>query len=92
MRAYFAQVDQSGLRRFLPEDTIPEDFLPQLIREWSLPTTAAVRAVLEDDDAKAVRGELAAGRQADACGIFLDRAVEVHRVIPTEESRRHPRH
>jgi hypothetical protein len=82
MRAYIAQVRESELRQFVAEDAVPEDVLSQLIREWSLPAATALRAVLGDEDAEAVREELHAGRNHDACGVLLDRAVEVHPIIP----------
>jgi hypothetical protein len=41
-----------------------------------------VWAVLSDDDAEAVREQLAARRHRDACGVLLDRAVEVRRIVP----------
>jgi hypothetical protein len=41
-----------------------------------------VWTVLGDDDAEAVRELLAAGRHHDARGVFLDRAVEVRRIVP----------
>ena len=82
MRAYLAQVTHSELRRFVPEDLIPEDLLRQLVREWSSPATIVLGAVLDDEDAEAVREELAAGRHGEACGVLIDRAVEVHRIVP----------
>jgi hypothetical protein len=82
MRAYVAQVAESELRQFVAEDALPEDVLADLIREWSLPERTAVWAVLDDDAAQVVREELAAGRQRDACGVLLDRAVEVRPLLP----------
>src|SRR4051812_16445662 len=82
MKAYVAQVADSELRQFMPEDALPNDVLSDLLREWSLPEMAAVWAVLDDEDAEVVRGELAAGRQREACGILLDRAVEVRPILP----------
>src|SRR5947209_18558692 len=81
MRAYVAQVAQSELRRFVPEDLIPEDLLPQLIREWSSPATIVLWVVLHDEDAEAVREELAAGRHCDAYGVLLDRGVDVQPIV-----------
>ena len=81
MRAYLAQVTHSELRRFVPEDLIPEDLRRQLIREWSSPATIVLGAVLDDEDAEAVREGLAAGRHGEACGVLIDRAVEVHRIV-----------
>jgi hypothetical protein len=57
MRAYDAQLAESELRQFVPEDALPNDVLADLIREWSLPETATVWAVLGDDDAEVVREE-----------------------------------
>src|SRR4051812_47376755 len=82
MRAYVAQVTQSELRRFVPEDALPGDILRHLIAEWTSPVTAAIRAVLGEEDAEAVREELAADRHREACGVLLDRAVEVHPIVP----------
>lgn len=88
MRAFVALVADSQLRRFLPEDALPEDLIPQLTREWPSAPTAAIRAVLRDEDAEAVREELAAGRRRDACGVLLDRAVEVHLIAVGDEDHR----
>ena len=82
MKAYVAQLADSELRQFVPEDALPKDVLSDLIREWSLPERTAVWAVLDDEGADAVREELAAGRQRDACGMLLDRAVEVRPIVP----------
>jgi hypothetical protein len=82
MRAYLAQVTHSALRRFVPEDLIPEDLLRRLIREWSSPATIVLGAVLDEEDAEAVREELAAGHHREACGLLVDRAVEVHPIVP----------
>ncbi len=82
MKAYVALLAQAELRQFMSEDALPTDILADLLREWSLPETATVWAVLGDEDAEAVREELAAGRQRDACGILLDRAVEVRLIVP----------
>ena len=85
MRAYVAQLNaDSELREFVPEDALPNEVLSDLLREWSLPATATVWAVLGDEDAEAVREELAAGRQRDACGVLLDRAVEVRPFVPDD--------
>jgi hypothetical protein len=77
MRAYLGQIDHSGLRRFLSEDAIPSEMVGQLAREWSSSSTAAVRALLADEDAEALRSELRAGDHGQACSLLLDRAVEV---------------
>lgn len=77
MRAYLGQIDHSGLRRFLSEDAIPRELVGQLAREWSSPSSAAVWAVLADEDAEALRCELRAGDNGEACSLLLDRAFEV---------------
>jgi hypothetical protein len=77
MRAYLGQIDRSGLRRFLPEDVIPPEWVGQLARAWSSSSTAAVWAVLADEDAEALRRELRAGAHGEACSLLLDRAIEV---------------
>jgi hypothetical protein len=83
MRAYVAQLNaDSELREFVPEDALPNEVMTDLLREWSLPATATVWAVLDDDAAQVVREELAAGRHRDACGVLLDRAVEVRPLLP----------
>jgi hypothetical protein len=82
MRAYVAQVAESELRQFVAEDALPGDVRSQLIREWSLPAMTAVWAMLGDEDAEAVREELRAGGQRDACGVLLDRAVQVVPLLP----------
>jgi hypothetical protein len=82
MKAYVAQLAQTELRQFVSEDALPEDVMADLIREWSLPERTAVWAVLDDDAAQVVREELAAGRHREACGILLDRAVEVRPLLP----------
>jgi hypothetical protein len=82
MRAYVAQVAESELRQIVREDVLPENVMSQLIREWSLPAMTTVCAVLGEEDAEAVREELAAGRHRDAYGLLLDRAVEVRPIVP----------
>jgi hypothetical protein len=92
MRAYVALVADSELRWFVPEDALPENLLPQLIREWSGAETVAVWAVLGEEDGEAVREELSSGRRCDACGLFLDRAIEAHPIVSGEEGRQHSEH
>jgi len=82
MRAYLAQVTRSELCRFVSEDLIPEDLLRRLTREWSSPATIVLEAVLDEEDAEAVREQLAAGRHPEAGGLLLDRAVAVHPIVP----------
>jgi hypothetical protein len=90
MRAYLGQIDHSGLRRFLPEDAIPSEMVGQLVRQWSSSSTAAVRAVLANEDAEVLRSEVRAGDHGEACSLLLNRAVEIlefgthsSRILPT---------
>jgi hypothetical protein len=83
MRAYVAQLTDSELHQFLPEDALPNaDVFSQLMREWSSPKATAVWAVLNDHDAEVVREELSCGRLHDAHGVFLNRAVDVRPILP----------
>jgi hypothetical protein len=91
MKAYVAQVSQSELRQFVPEDALPNDVLADLLREWLLPETVTVWAVLRDEDAEAVRQELGAGRQREAHGLFLDRAIDVRPILPDSSPVTSPR-
>ena len=77
MRAFIAQIDHAGLRRFTPEDAIPRDELRLLARCGSPGPGTVVWTLLHDGDAEALRAEVAAGRHRDACGLLLNRAVEL---------------
>ena len=77
MRAFICEVDQHGLRRLVPEDLIPGDDLTRYASApFARPTTVA-RALLADGDAEDVRAELLAGRPHAACGLLLNRAIEL---------------
>jgi hypothetical protein len=77
MRAYVGSIDPYGLRRFLPEDALPRDILRQIVGEWSSQVTTVVWAVVSEDDAEAIRRELAADRREIACDLLVNRAVEI---------------
>jgi hypothetical protein len=77
MRAYVGWIDLDGLRRFLAEDAVPSDLLRDLVQERSSPTTTVVWAVVTEDDAEAIRHELAADGRWAACNLLLNRAVEL---------------
>jgi hypothetical protein len=77
MRAFVGCIDSHGLRRFISEDAVPSDLLRELIVEWSSRTTTVVRAVIPEDDAEAIRRELAADCHRPACNLLLNRAVEI---------------
>jgi hypothetical protein len=77
MKAFVADVDHGGLRRFIPEDAIPPDVLGRLAREPSPRPITIVWTLLDDRDAEAVRTEVIAGRDRAACGLLLNAAVEL---------------
>jgi hypothetical protein len=76
MRTFLCEVDHTGLRRFIPEELIPGDEPGHLARGPHRPSTA-VWALLADDDAESIRAEVAADHPGDACGLLLNRAVEL---------------
>jgi hypothetical protein len=76
-KAFVCEVDHQGLRRLVPEDLLPGDEWARSARmRFARPTTVA-RALLADGDAEAVRAEVLAGRYRAACGLLLNRAVEL---------------
>jgi hypothetical protein len=77
MRAYVGAVDRQGLRWFFPEDAIPRDLLPHLVRGWSTRATTAVWVLVNDEDAEAIRADLGAGHSGPACDLLLNRAIEL---------------
>ena len=86
MRAFVCEIDSQGLRRVLPEDVIPAEELSSLARVPSLRPSTFVWALLDEPDAEAVRSEVTSGRPHDACGLLLNRAVEllpIAAVLPT---------
>src|SRR3954471_4086994 len=77
MKAFVGEVDQGGLRRFLPEDAIPRDELRRLARGPAPRSRTAVWIRLDDRNAEDVRIEVTAGRHRAACGLLLNAAVEL---------------
>jgi hypothetical protein len=77
MKAFVCEVDQSGLYRLVPEDLVRGDERRRLARLRASRPTALVWALLHDRDAEAIRSRVAAGGHADACGLLLNRAVEL---------------
>lgn len=55
MKAYVGQINPVGLRRFLRDDAVPGDLLRQLARTWCSRSTTVVWALVDDDNAEAVR-------------------------------------
>jgi hypothetical protein len=77
MDAFVCEVDHTGLCRLVPEDLIPGDELVRLAGMRASRPATLVRALLHDRDAEDVRTEISAGRHQDACGLLLNRAVEI---------------
>src|SRR5262249_12881677 len=72
-----SDLDHHGPRRLLPEDLLPAEEVDRLARGPYPGSSAVVWALLEETDAEALRAEIAAGRRHDACGLLLNRAVEL---------------
>ena len=78
MRAFVCEVDGHGLRRLVPEDSVPGDELARYARARSpRPATTAAWALLADGDAEDLRADVHAGRHREACSLLLNRAVEL---------------
>ena len=77
MRAFLCEVDATGLRRILPEDAIASDAVRRYTRgRFARPTTVAW-ALLDDGDAESIRSAVATGHHDAACGLLLNRAIEL---------------
>ena len=77
MKAFVCEIDHHGLHRLLPEDLLPAEELDGLTRGRSRKPAAIIRALLEEPDAEDLRTEVAAGRHHGACGLLLNRAIEL---------------
>jgi hypothetical protein len=79
MKAFVCEFDPSGLRRLLPESLLSAEELRRLARAPARRgrPAAVVWALLNDEDAEDLRAEVEAGRPRDACGLLLNRAVEL---------------
>jgi hypothetical protein len=76
MRAFICEVDETALRRLLPEDMLAGDGVRGYTRHrFARPTTVAW-TLLDDGDADSIRSEVAAGHHDAACGLLLNRAIE----------------
>ena len=77
MRAFICEVDATGLRRLLSEDVLAGDGVRCYLRHrFARPTTVAW-TLLDDGDAESIRSEVAAGHHEAACGLLLNRAIEL---------------
>lgn len=77
MKAFLGEIDQDGLRRFVPEALVPRDDHGRLAWRCSRRPTTLVWALLGDQNAAAVRAEVGAGRYQRACGVLLNVAAEL---------------
>src|SRR5262249_38161955 len=76
-RAFLCEVDETGLRRLLPEDMLAGDGVHGSPRHrFARPTTVAW-TLLADGDAESIGSEVAAGHHNAACGLLLNRAIEL---------------
>ena len=77
MRAFICEVDKTGLRRLVSEDVLAGDGVRgYLRRRFARPTTVAW-TLLDDGDAESIRAAVAAGHHEAACGLLLNRAIEL---------------
>ena len=77
MRAFICEVDETGLRRLLSEDVLAGDGVRGSTRHrFARPTTVAW-TLLDDGDAESIRSAVAAGHHNAACGLLLNRAIEL---------------
>ncbi len=77
MKAIVGEVDSYGLRRLLPADTDPDTLLPPDPAARLARPTTLVWALLDEDAAEDLRADVRAGRHREACGLLLNRAVEL---------------
>jgi hypothetical protein len=77
MKAFVCEIDTQGLRRVLPEGILPAGELSRLARGSSRRPSSLVWALLDEPDAEALRVEVGSGRNREACGLLLNRAVEL---------------
>ena len=77
MRAFLCEVDATGLRRLISEDVLAGDGVRRYTRHrFARPTTVAW-TLLDDGDAESIRSAVAAGHHDAACGLLLNRAIEL---------------
>jgi hypothetical protein len=77
MKAIVGEVDSYGLRRLLPDDTDPGILLGSAAAARAGRPTTLVWALLDEDAAEDLRADVRAGRHREACGLLLNRAVEL---------------
>jgi hypothetical protein len=77
MRAFVCEVDYHGLRRLLPEDLLPAEELARLARLPSRRPITVAWALLDEAAVEALYEDVRSGRHREACGVLLNRAVEL---------------
>ena len=77
MKAFVGEVDEVGLRRFMTEAEFCGDVLSRYSRYQSVRPTTVVWAVLDDEAAQIIQDRVRGERHGDACGLLLNRAVEL---------------
>ena len=77
MRAFICEVDETGLRRLLSEDVLAGDGVRGYTRHRFARPTPVAWTLLADGDAESIRSEVAAGHHEAACGLLLNRAIEL---------------
>jgi hypothetical protein len=77
MRAFAGEIDQDGLRRFVPEELVRDGAEVRSMRAQSARPTTLVWALIDEHDVEAIRTEVRAGHHRDACSLLLNRAVEL---------------
>jgi hypothetical protein len=77
MKAIVGELDSFGLRRLLPVDADPGLLLGTDTAARPARPTTLVWALLDEDAAEDLRADVRAGRHREACGLLLNRAVEL---------------
>jgi hypothetical protein len=81
MRAFICEVEETGLRRLVPEDVLAGDGARCYTRHQFARPTTVTWALLDAGDAESIRSEVAAGHHSAACGLLLNRAIELLPIV-----------
>jgi hypothetical protein len=90
MRALIREVDETGLRRLLPEDVFAGDVARCCTRHRYARPTAVAWTLLDYGDAESIRSAVTAGHHAAACGLLLNRAIELLSIAAAPPETTHP--
>jgi hypothetical protein len=77
MRAFICEVDETGLRRLLSEDVFAGDGRRCSTRDRFARPTTVVWILLDESHVESIRSKVAAGHHGAACGLLLNRAIEL---------------